>query len=169
MTVGVRRWGAGVVVSTAAALIALAVLAVLLTRSDDHAAGPSPADPDPAIAPARAGPSPWVPASQSPGVLVASTRAIDLGSTATTGSFGLANTGDLPTLYQVSSRTPWIAVEPIGGQLPGEGGRRVDVRVDRSAVGTGDVRGTVVVSWEGGSLVVHVRVTAGPTTAGAIG
>lgn len=182
----VRRSREAVLVTAAAtALLVLAVVAaVVFWTHDDDAPGTS----DPAPATVSAAPSIPAPAesadpaapvappgtpgvtsappaspSQAQGTVVVSTRSVDLGSTASTGSFGIANVGDLPVLYQVSSRTPWLSVEPIGGQLPGEGGRRVDIRADRAAVPEGTARGVVVVSWDGGTETVHVHLVAGGT------
>jgi hypothetical protein len=94
-----------------------------------------------------------------PGTLSVSTRTVDLGRTQSSGSLGIANTGDLPVLYQVSSRTPWLSVSPIGGRLSGQGGRRIDLRVDRSAVPEGRSTGSVVLNWDGGRVLVAVRLT----------
>ncbi|MGY2875006.1 RNA polymerase sigma factor (sigma-70 family) [Marmoricola sp. URHA0025 HA25] len=184
-TVGSGRWGAAHITTAAAALLLLAVLAAVLlwpdTRDTDApaasgptptaTAGPGTSGPAPSSAPSTSDPS-TQPAStspasptQRPGELVVSTRSLDLGRTASTSSFGIANAGDVAVLYQVSSRTPWIAVEPIGGKLPGQDGRRIDLRVDRDAVREGRSSGSVVVSWDGGSTVVRVHVTEerGPT------
>lgn len=181
-SVGGRRWGAAQVTTTAAALLALAVMAAVLLWPDaDDADAPTAADlaptaavtpgpPAQPLSPAPAGPttpsqspeptpSSSPSPSQAPGTIAVSTRTIDLGRTASTGSFGIANVGDLPVLYQVSSRTPWLGVEPIGGKLDGQGGRRVDLRVDRGALGEGRATGSVVVNWDGGSAVVRVHVT----------
>lgn len=182
-----RSREAVLVTAVAAALLVLAVVAAVAfwAHTDDDAPGasdpapatvsaapsiPAPAQSAGSVAPAPQGtatatrtPSsgPSQSPSQAPGTVVVSTRSVDLGSTATTGSFGIANVGDLPVLYQVSSKTPWLSVEPIGGQLPGEGGRRVDIRADRAAVPQGTARGVVVVSWDGGTETVHVHLVAG--------
>jgi len=184
-TVGGHRWGVGGIASVAAAVLVLAVLATVLLWPDaDDADAPTAAGPSPtsAVLPATTVPplspvpassptptpattSPSASESLRPASLSVSTRSIDLGRTATSASFGLANTGDLPTNYQVSSRTSWLGVEPIGGKLSGQGGRRVDLTVDRSALREGTTTGSVVVNWDGGSVVVrvHVRQERGPT------
>jgi RNA polymerase sigma factor (sigma-70 family) len=182
-TVGGHRLGAATIATAAAALLVLAVLAAVLfwpdAQDSDDAVAPaadpaataaltpgtpasqSPAAPATSDAPSGTPePSPMASesASQDPGELTVSTRSIDLGLTRDSGSFGIANTGDLPVLYQVSSRTPWLGVEPIGGRLSGEDGRRIDVGVDRSAVPEGRSTGTVVVHWDGGSVEVRVHL-----------
>ena len=149
-------------VTTATALLATALIgAVLLWPDADHVDAPAAT---PAATPTATTTHP-----HRAGALSVSTRSLDLGRTLTSGSFGVANTGDLPVLYQVSSRTSWIGVEPIGGQLGAQSGRRIDVTVDRRAVPDGGAIGTIVVNWDGGSVVVRVRVTPGrgPTPARA--
>jgi hypothetical protein len=138
--------------TTAAALLALVVLAAVLRWLDaDHVDAPATRSPGtPTVSPTR---------EQKPGALSVSTRSVDLGRTLSSGSFGVANTGDLPVLYQVSSRTSWIGVEPIGGQLGAETGRRIDLMVDRNAAPDGRATGTVVVNWDGGTVIVRVHLT----------
>jgi len=184
-TVGGHRWGVGGIATVAAALLVLAVLGTVLLWPDaDDADAPAvagqsstatapsgttapPLSPAPASSPAPAPATTSPSASQTlrPASLSVSTRSIDLGPTATSGSFGVANTGDLPTDYQVSSRTPWLGVEPIGGKLSGQGGRRIDLTVDRGALREGRTTGSVVVNWDGGSVVVRVHILQerGPT------
>ena len=145
------RWRAARVAAIAAAVLVLGGVASLPLWPDDEGAearGPRPGSP---VIAAR---------SPVPGALSVSTRSIHVSSTARSTSFGIANTGDLPVIYQVSTRTPWITTPAIGGSLGGETGSRVDVFVDRSAATKGRMTGTVVVSWDGGADVVvrvHVR------------
>jgi hypothetical protein len=151
---GARSWRGRRIATAATALLALAVLpAVPLWPDGDHVdARVSSPTPTPTVAATR---------PQRPGALSVSARSLDLGRTLTSSSFGVANTGDLPVLYQVSSRTSWIGVEPIGGQLGAQSGRRIDVGVDRDAAPGGRATGTIVVNWDGGSVVVRVHVTQG--------
>ena len=93
-----------------------------------------------------------------PGTLTVSTRSINLGRTSSQATFGLINTGDLPAIYQLSSRTRWLSVAPIGGALSGGGGRDVTVVADRSEVPEGRLRGRVLVTWDGGSATVTVSL-----------
>ena len=183
-TVGARRWGAAGITSAAAALLVLAVLAAVLFWPQSEDAVAPTADPAPTLAVTPSTPTSPLPSSPAtsdapsetpqqtptpsptasptpslvPGALSVSTRSVDLGRSDSSGSFGLANTGDVPVLYQVSSRTSWLSVSPIGGQLGAQGGRRIDLRADRDAVPEGRSTGTVVVNWEGGSIVVQVRL-----------
>jgi RNA polymerase sigma factor (sigma-70 family) len=180
-TVGARRFGAAGITTAAAALLVLAVLAAVMFWPDAEDAVAPAADPaitadvtpsTPAAplssAPATSektpseapepSPTPTGTPTLLPGTITVSTRSVDLGRTLSSGSFGIANTGDLPVLYQVSPRTPWLSVTQIGGRLPGQGGRRIDLRADRSAVHEGRSTGSVVLSWDGGSVVVQVRL-----------
>ena len=180
-TAGGHRWGAARITTAAAVLLALAILATVLLWPDaDDAGEPTSSDPTTmaSIAPSTSAP-PLSPAptnsdtptgtpeqtptqsaspSQLPGLLTVSTRSIDLGRTASQGTLGLANIGELPVIYQVSSRTRWLSVAPIGGRLSGGGGRRVDIRADRAAVPEGRATGSLVVNWDGGRVVVRVHL-----------
>ena len=180
-TVGARRFGAAAITTAAAALLVLAVLAAVMFWPDAEdtvapAADPAvtadvtpstpalPSSTAPATSDAPSGtpePSPTSSATPTllPGTITVSTRSIDLGLTRSSGSFGVANTGDLPVLYEVSSRTPWLSVSPASGRLSGQDGRRIDLRADRSAVPEGRSTGSVVLTWDGGSVVVQVRLT----------
>jgi RNA polymerase sigma factor (sigma-70 family) len=180
---GGHRWGGPRVATVAAALLVLALLGTVLFWPDPDAAAPV-ADAEPttssSVAPATtAPPLSAVPTTSSPaeetpsptetpsatetpsqvaGTLTVSSRLIDLGRTATRGTFTVANTGDLPLVYTVSSRSRWLQVSPIGGKLGGGSDTRVTVGVDREDVPEGRSTGSVVLSWDGGSATVRVTL-----------
>ncbi len=104
---------------------------------------------------------------QTAGTLVVSTQVVDLGRTKASAPVRLTNTGERSVGYRVTTSTPWLAIAPAGGELPG--GRSADVRVtaDRSALSDGKAAGTVTISWDRGNLPVAVRISAGqPPTVG---
>jgi hypothetical protein len=142
-------WRAGRVTAAAGAALVLGVLTGVAVWPDED---------DPGATPATSQPAPTVspPTSRAPGAIAVSTHLVDLRG-ASSGSFGIANIGDLPVLYQVSSRTRWLSVEPIGGQLAGHGGRRIDVRVAPITGLEDRATGSVVVSWDGGTALVRIR------------
>ena len=145
-----HRWGAARVTTVTAAALALIGVAVLALRSGN---AETRADRTPPAAPVVATRSPL------PAALVVSTRSVHVEQPSTTTSFGIANTGDLPLIYQVSTRTPWIRAPGIGGSLGGGSGHRIDLLVDPSAGAEGEATGTVVLSWDGGpDVVVHVHM-----------
>lgn len=184
-TVGGRRWAPARTTLTAAAVLVVLVLATVLFRStaDDAPAALDAADtssptvgptttagtaddtPTP-TAPATAAASPPSPSATtstpSPsavaGTLIASTSTIKLGRTATQGAFRLTNVGDLPVAYQVSPRAPWLTVPAIGGSLTGGTSSVIRLQVDRATVAEGVSTGRVVITWDGGSLVVGVSL-----------
>lgn len=183
---GGHRWGAGRITTGATALLALLVLATVLFWPDpsDTAAptqaGPSataPVLPGPSVPPLSAGvrtpaqtptqtptPTPAQTAtasespSRAPGVLEVAVRSLDLGRTATRGTFDLANTGDLPVDFQVASRTSWLSVGSIGGALAGGSTGEVAVRADRTEVDEGRSTGRIVLTWDGGSIALTVHL-----------
>ena len=185
-SVGGHRFGAGRTTLAAVALLALVVAAlVLLWPEPDDAAAPAHGTPTvpAATPPATAAPlspaattagtpsgtatptssttpssTPSSASTQLPGTLTLSTRAIDLGRTATRASVGLTNTGELPVDYQVSSRTGWLSVGSIGGRLGGGDGTQVAVVADRTKVPEGTSTGRLLVSWDGGSAWVKVSL-----------
>jgi RNA polymerase sigma factor (sigma-70 family) len=176
---GSHRWGAARVTTGATALLALLVLATVMfwPDTDDIAAptqagasstptapaGPatsaplSPAPSATAHSPATT-PATTTSPSQAPGLLEVAGRSLDLGRTASTGMFDLANTGDLPVTYQVASRTSWLSVGSIGGGLAGGTRGEISVRADRSKVPEGRATGRVVVTWDGGTIALTVRL-----------
>jgi RNA polymerase sigma factor (sigma-70 family) len=179
---GGHRWSAARITTAAAVLLVLAVLAtVLLWRDTDDAAAPTvatptsttsiapntsapPLSPVPATSPAptetpEQTPTPSATPTQLPGMLTVSTRSIDLGRTATRAAFDVTNTGELPVIYQVSSRTRWLSVSSIGGSLSGGSTGQIDLRADRDGLREGSSTGSIVVSWGGGSVTVRVRLT----------
>jgi len=177
-TVGGHRWGVARVTLAAVILLALVIVATVLFWPDpDEAAAPVAGTPGTQATSAPAAPlSPTATTSQSapptetppetssvtptllPGTLMVSTRSINLGRTSSQATFGLINTGDLPAIYQLSSRTRWLRVAPIGGELSGGSGRDVTVVADRSEVSEGRSRGRVLVTWDGGSTTVTVSL-----------
>jgi RNA polymerase sigma factor (sigma-70 family) len=177
-SVGGHRWGAGRVTLAAAAVLGLVVLGVTFWPSPDDAAAPIVATPTTTSTPTSPAPlssAPSVTGSPSgsvspsatstgtpvplPGSLAVSTRSIDLGRSDTRATFGLTNTGGLPVDYQVSSRTAWLRVTSIGGRLSDGGSTSVGVVADRIKVPEGASTGRVLVTWDGGSLTVRVRLT----------
>jgi hypothetical protein len=174
---GGHRWGAARVTTGATALLVLLVLATVMFWPDtDDTAAPTQAQasstPTAPAAPATSAPltpsataqaptpSPTTATSpsQAPGVLEVAARTLDLGRTASAGMFDLANTGDLPVTFQVASRTSWLSVGSIGGGLAGGTRGEISVRADRSKVAEGRAAGRVVVTWDGGTIDLAVRL-----------
>jgi len=182
-TTGGHRWGGARTTMAAAILLVLAVLGTVLLWPDTDAAAPTAGPTTPSVAasgpPASPTPTtttttteqtptptptptptatPSATPSLLPGTLSLSTRSIDLGRTRTQGSFRLSNTGEQPVLFQVSSRTRWLTMSLIGGQMAGGTNREVGLRADRGGLPEGRSTGTVVVSWEGGRTTVQVTL-----------
>lgn len=158
-----HRWAGrrATLVAVVVFLLAVAANALLWPGSDD--AAPSEADPPPAVPVTRGKTTPpprTASASSSPlpGALTVSTHSIDLGRTATRASFNLVNTGELPVIYQLSSRTRWLSVGSIGGELGGGSVTQVVVGADRSHLPEGTSTGRVLVTWDGGSATVTLSL-----------
>jgi RNA polymerase sigma factor (sigma-70 family) len=177
-TTGGHRWGGGRVTMAAVALLVLAVLGTVLLWPDTEAAptvaGPTASGPaGPTASPQESPtptattspdetptPSPSASATPSllPGELTVSTRSIDLGRNRSQASFGLANTGEQPVVFAVSSRTRWLRLSSIGGSVSGGGTSEVSLSADRRGLREGRSTGTVVVSWDGGRTTVRVTL-----------
>ena len=93
------------------------------------------------------------------GTITVSTQLIDLGSEGTSAPVRLTNTGDQIRTFQVSTSTPWLAVSPASGPLSPGGSEDVQVTADRSRLPEGASKGSLRVTWDGGSAPVTVRLT----------
>ena len=111
-----------------------------------------------ATRPVPAHPSAATATGTEPGTLILSTRTISLGPTEPRADFDVANSGDLPTQYQVSTRARWLRLSSIGGSLGATDSVRVTVLADRTAVPAGTSSGVVHVTWDGGSATVRVSL-----------
>jgi hypothetical protein len=147
----------------AVTLVVLAVATIVILRSGSGEVAPAEPDPGPTVTVAPGSTTPPVPtasgsASPVAGALTVSTHSIDLGRTATRATFNLVNTGELPVIYQLSSRTRWLSAGSIGGQLAGGNVMRVVVGADRSGLPRGRWSGRLLVTWDGGSATVAVSL-----------
>src|SRR3954454_17339933 len=152
-----RRWGARRTALTALAFLVVLVAAgvALWPGTGDHAAhAAATGGPTRAAAPSTT--------PQEPGTLIVSTRSIDLGRTGVQADFDLGNTGHLPMQYQVSTRTRWLRLTTIGGSLGAAGSARVTLLVDRTLAQPGTQKGSVLVSWDGGTLRIAVTLQQQP-------
>jgi RNA polymerase sigma factor (sigma-70 family) len=174
-TVGGHRWGAGRIGLGAAALLALVILGtVLFWPEPDEAAAPIQATPSTQLTTAPTAPlspapttssttsavepSPSTSPSALPGSLTVSTRTVDLGRKASRAGIVLGNSGDLPVSYDVATRADWLAVSPADGLLDGGATARLTIRADRSGLAEGRSTGSLVITWDGGSVTVKVSV-----------
>lgn len=92
------------------------------------------------------------------GSLTLSTTALDLGATATSGTFRLTNAGGTDVQASVTESAPWASA-PGSVTVPAGSARDVTVRVDRAAVAEGVSTTDVTVRWPDGSGRVRVTLT----------
>ncbi len=144
-------------------LAALAIIAALVWPSGADENGDAPAtkpDATPSTS-ATAAPAPTsAPATTvvTAGSLTLSTTKLDLGPSASTGTFRLTNVGGTDVTAALTASTPWASV-PGSVTVPAGGARDVTVRVDRGAVAEGASTADVTVRWPDGSGRVRVTLS----------
>ncbi len=140
----------------------VAIIAALVWPSGADEDGGSPATTPEATPSASAtetpAPSTAPPTVVTAGSLTLSTTALDLGATATTGTFRLTNAGGTDVQASLSTPAPWASV-PGSVTVPAGGTRDVTVRVDRAAVTEGVSATDVTVRWPDGSGRVRVTLS----------
>ncbi|WP_435768465.1 sigma-70 family RNA polymerase sigma factor [Nocardioides sp. SYSU DS0651] len=99
---------------------------------------------------------PTAPAAAS---LEASTRLVDLGARASSGSVRLRNTGGAALTLAVTPRAGWLGAEPGTRTLGPGAATTLRVTADRSVLPEGGHSGEVAVTWDGGTVLVTVRLT----------
>lgn len=92
------------------------------------------------------------------GSLTLSTTTLDLGPTASTGTFRLTNVGGTDVTATLAASAAWASV-PGSVTVPAGGARDVTVRVDRGAVAEGTSAADVTVRWPDGSGRVRVTLS----------
>lgn len=102
----------------------------------------------------------------APGRLVATPRALDLGSSGTR-TFTLRNTGGSPVDFTVSPAQEWLSAVPASGTLKPGQSRQVTVGAERAGLPEGTSAGSVAVRWEKGT--VPVAATASRNVGPVIG
>ena len=142
-------------------LAALAIIAALVWPSGADEDGDAPATKPDATPSASATEDPAPTTAPPPTVVAAgsltlSTSTLDLGASASTGTFRLTNVGGTDVTAALTASTTWASV-PGSVTVPAGGTRDVTVRVDRGAVAEGASTADVTVRWADGSG--RVRVT----------
>ncbi len=151
------------VLISAGVIAALAIIVALVWPGGAEEGGDSPAPAPEGTSSATATETPSAPTAPSPTVVVAgsltlSTTALDLGATATTGTFRLTNAGGTEVQASVTESAPWASV-PSSVTVPAGGSSDVTLRVDRGAVAEGISTADVTVRWPDGSGRVRVTLT----------
>ncbi|MGI9084723.1 MAG: sigma-70 family RNA polymerase sigma factor [Aeromicrobium sp.] len=169
---GSRRRNQALAAGAAAVVIAGTVF-LWPSGADDSASAPTAAGeqvtPTPTVEPSVTESSSPTPAEDdgTAATLTVSTRVVDLGRDRTTASVGLTNTGDEEVAYRVTTSTPWLTVSPASGTLTGGRTGSTQVTANRSEIAEGAARGTLTITWDGGSAPVTVRlVQERPPTVG---
>lgn len=163
-------WSATTTKLTVAGVALLAIVAGVIgfllwpSGADD---APAP-EPTPTLAPTET-PSP-TPTEEplAPADLQLSATVIDLGRNATQGSVTVTNAGELPLDLTAATSDGWLTVSPAAATLEGGESAPITVRADRGRLREGAATGSVVITWEGGTVPITVRLTHEiPPTVGA--
>ncbi len=95
-----------------------------------------------------------------PGQLTVSGGSIDLGSSASSGSITLTNTGDLPLDFSVTGNPAPFSVSPTSGTLAGGASTGVSASIDRSGLSEGsNATASVQVFGAGSTFNVNLSAT----------
>jgi len=125
--------------------------------TDSATTEPSPSEPD--------DPTPPPPA---PGRLVATPRALDLGTTGV-GSLTLTNKGGTGVSYDVEVGDAWLSAAPVSGSLKPGQSRSVTVSAQRGGLPEGSSQGGLTVTWDDGTVAIAVTAAREtPPTIGAV-
>ena len=100
--------------------------------------------------------------STSAAALSVSPLQVDFGTTATTGSVSLTNTGDASLSWTASESKGWLSLGASSGSVPGKTSRTLSLAVDRNGMTAGTYSGSVSISaGTAGSATANVSMTVG--------
>ncbi len=97
-------------------------------------------------------------------------KALNLGTAASSASVMIGNDGQAPLDFVVTASGVGLTVGPISGTLAPDGGQTLTVAFDRTASSPGPFTGAIKISSPGGSATVNVTavVDPGPTIVGEV-
>lgn len=101
---------------------------------------------------------PSVEATQLPGSLTLSTRAIDLGTTRTSASVKVSGRGDVPTTFFASPDADWLSASPTSGTVTRASSATLVLTANRGRISEGAATGRVRLVWNGGSATITVKL-----------